>query len=663
MDHRISATLTVSLVLLIASACGEIDLGITPSDLYSEFGYSSGSKQDAKNVSVAIIGGGFAGLSAFQKLLELGYNNVELYEAANRLGGRVYPVEFADGYIQHGAQFINGQENPIYNIAARLGVVDREMDDDELFRNADYRTGNCSLDKECIDEFEKFVEKLEFEIQELAKDKTNWNRTVDTVYNEVFEEFIEQKNPSESELTSYRALSQFYKTYYEGEWSAPITKLSLRNYAGWDDQSEKFASFTLNKFGYYSVLSDLISKLPSENIHLNSKVATIDYRGDKTVIKLVNGEYLYKTFDVVIVTVPLGHLKAHVHHLFRPELPKKKVEAIEKMGFGSLLKVFLVYDQPFWANWTNSFAPLFVEGCSPDSYLSKELHTFEPLSWQSNVLVGWLSGDGPKHIDWISDEELAQHITQHFKNSMSEVDVPEPKELIRTSWLRDDKFRGSYSYISSEAAQFKEDPFELLARPVFKNCQPRILFAGEATHSRIFQTTIGAYLSGRLLPDLIISMFMFWGLSASLSLQCYMKKKDRQIRFKQSYSQQKVQPKKPPTAPVKQNRVVETSQRVSMHGSEDVDDYKMPTVNTLKSQKTKAKSKENNENQLCTARDSAEEMPKTNNVLDKTQFERLPEHTLQTDRTMTPEQSTQFSQSFAPTQKSYKSFKEKASVW
>uniref|UniRef100_A0A1I7S5U7 Amino_oxidase domain-containing protein n=1 Tax=Bursaphelenchus xylophilus TaxID=6326 RepID=A0A1I7S5U7_BURXY len=193
MDHRITGKVAITIVLLIAGACGEIDPGIPDfPQISAEFGTKTlnSTKNDGKNVSIAIIGGGFAGLAAFGKLDQLGYENVELFEAAGRLGGRVYPVPYTDGFIQHGAQFINGAENPIFEMARRLGVVTREMDDDELFRNADYRTGKCSLDMHCVEEFEEFVEKLEFQIQEMARDPVMWNRTVATVYKEVFRGFI-----------------------------------------------------------------------------------------------------------------------------------------------------------------------------------------------------------------------------------------------------------------------------------------------------------------------------------------------------------------------------------------------------------------------------------------------------------------------------------------
>lgn len=78
----------------------------------------------------------------------------------------------------------------------------------------------------------------------------------------------------------------------------------------------------------------------------------------------------------------------------------------------------MVYEKPFWSKNTTSLMPVFVDGCGTESYLSRELHTFEPLDWNPNVLVGWLSGQGPKRIDNLSDEELAKHVTKHFRETM-----------------------------------------------------------------------------------------------------------------------------------------------------------------------------------------------------------------------------------------------------
>jgi spermine oxidase len=78
------------------------------------------------------------------------------------------------------------------------------------------------------------------------------------------------------------------------------------------------------------------------------------------------------------------------------------------------------------------------------------------------------------------------------------------KSKYRTSWITNPNFYGSYSYITPEASKLSEDAFELIGRPIYVNKKPRILFAGEATHSTIYQTTIGAYLSGNREADRLI---------------------------------------------------------------------------------------------------------------------------------------------------------------
>jgi len=54
------------------------------------------------------------------------------------------------------------------------------------------------------------------------------------------------------------------------------------------------------------------------------------------------------TCDHLIVTASVGFLKANHQRLFTPRLPSPKQEAIEKIGFGAVEKVWLCFDEPFW---------------------------------------------------------------------------------------------------------------------------------------------------------------------------------------------------------------------------------------------------------------------------------------------------------------------------
>jgi monoamine oxidase len=50
-------------------------------------------------INVAIIGGGLAGLAAFKRLQTIGFQKLDLFEASDRLGGRVYPIQFGNFWI------------------------------------------------------------------------------------------------------------------------------------------------------------------------------------------------------------------------------------------------------------------------------------------------------------------------------------------------------------------------------------------------------------------------------------------------------------------------------------------------------------------------------------------------------------------------------------
>lgn len=52
--------------------------------------------------------------------------------------------------------------------------------------------------------------------------------------------------------------------------------------------------------------------------------------------------------DHVIFTASLGVLKDRHRTLFTPNLPADKIKAIDNIGFGTLGKFFLEFEEPFW---------------------------------------------------------------------------------------------------------------------------------------------------------------------------------------------------------------------------------------------------------------------------------------------------------------------------
>lgn len=113
-------------------------------------------------------------------------------------------------------------------------------------------------------------------------------------------------------------------------------------------------------------------------------------------------------------------MKAHANELFNPKLPADKMEVITSLGFGSLIKIFLVYEKRFWEEdgYNTVFVPLQLKGCSSESKIAPALLSIDAVHWKPNVLTVWTAGDSAKLVDDLSDTDLAQQVTDYFKSTM-----------------------------------------------------------------------------------------------------------------------------------------------------------------------------------------------------------------------------------------------------
>lgn len=95
-----------------------------------------------------------------------------------------------------------------------------------------------------------------------------------------------------------------------------------------------------------------------EKVQLGKEVKTVDYTNmDKIVVTLIDGtQYNAKH---VIFTPSLGVLKRQHSTIFNPPLPQSKQHAIQGIAFGSVLKFFLEYSQPWWPSDLESYSLLW----------------------------------------------------------------------------------------------------------------------------------------------------------------------------------------------------------------------------------------------------------------------------------------------------------------
>lgn len=90
-----------------------------------------------------------------------------------------------------------------------------------------------------------------------------------------------------------------------------------------------------------------------EKIQINKEVSNIDWSrsADESVTVKCSDGSTYNA-DHVIVSVPLGVLKHNYTTLFTPQLPKIKKNAIQGISFGTVGKIYLEFEKPWWpSDW------------------------------------------------------------------------------------------------------------------------------------------------------------------------------------------------------------------------------------------------------------------------------------------------------------------------
>ncbi|XP_010314061.2 probable polyamine oxidase 5 [Solanum lycopersicum] len=272
--------------------------------------------------------------------------------------------------------------------------------------------------------------------------------------------------------------------------------------------------------GYSSIVESLASVLPPGLIQLGRKVSKIEWQletsdGNKPVkLHFSDGSVMYA--DHVIVTVSLGVLKQGIREdssLFSPPLPKFKTEAISRLGFGVVDKVFLQltpthHDGMNFPNMMMVFHQSNAKLKNPKIPLWIRRTTLtHPVYPESRVVVSWFAGEEALKVETLDDDEIIEGVsitmseflsnTKHYKNSIKF------SKVLKCKWGTDPLFLGSYTHI---AVGSSGDDLDAMAEPLPKEISddknskksPRlqVLFAGEATSRNYYSTTHGAYLTG-----------------------------------------------------------------------------------------------------------------------------------------------------------------------
>ncbi|KAK7743676.1 hypothetical protein SLS62_010508 [Diatrype stigma] len=268
--------------------------------------------------------------------------------------------------------------------------------------------------------------------------------------------------------------------------------------SGWDIDAgnEWEGKHTMVIGGYQNVAWGLGHAPSSLDIRKETAVRKISYSPEKTGaarVECENGTTI--NADYVVSTIPLGVLKYNSVE-FDPPLPSWKTDAVERLGYGILNKIILVYRDAFWDKSRDIFGvlrtPLSRDSLKQTEYTSQRGRCFQwfDVSNMSGipVLLGLMAGDAGFDTEHSKNDELVEEATDVLRSIYGAKVPQQPVHSIITRWGSDKFSRGSYS---SAGPDMKPDDYQTMARSV-----GNLFFAGEHTIETHPATVHGAYLSG-----------------------------------------------------------------------------------------------------------------------------------------------------------------------
>jgi monoamine oxidase len=413
------------------------------------------ARAQVADVDVVVIGAGIAGLAAARWLVDAGYDVVVL-EADSRVGGRLRTDWTLGVPFEVGAGWIHGPDgNPISDLAEAVGAKTFVTDDENY---AVYDKDGQHVPDDLIDS--------------KAGELADLYDRIDSSF-DGDQPLIDAIRRVDKGALADSVLKWMMSAYTEFSLGGPIEKASAFYF---DEDDVYDGADVILLTGYDEILKPLAQGL---DIRLNTRVQSVHYEaGEGATVETDAG-----AFDCahVVSTLPLGVLKAG-DVTFDPPLPKGHRRRIEKLGLGSVTKLALEFDIPFWDVETQYFGCMTEEKGRWNYWLS--YRTFS----DSNTLLGLSLGDYAIRADKMDDAAMIADAMEVLRTTFGS-GIPDPKRHLRTRWWTDPLSRGAYS--TTVYGNTPKD-FDALAQPIAET----LVFAGEHTIFDYHGTVHGAYLSG-----------------------------------------------------------------------------------------------------------------------------------------------------------------------
>jgi monoamine oxidase len=312
-------------------------------------GSSGGPKR-----TIAIVGGGIAGLTAAWRLMNAGHE-VHLYEAARRTGGRMFTKRNfnADGqFVELGAELIDTNHKHILALAKELGVKVQNLRRGEKGLDFIWLEDRLRTDHDIPAAFRPLGAKIAVDADSLYDADGGFTPRARELDRVSLAAYLKDRGRGIEPWVIHLLIAA-----YEPELGASAEKQSCLNLVDFinPDVSDGFEIFGDSDEawrihgGNDTLPTVLASRLSGQiDLHLGHRLAGIAEKNERLALKFATASGVKSaSYERVILALPFTVLR-EVPGIFDLPLTAAKKRCIREMGYGSNVKVFRSFERRLW---------------------------------------------------------------------------------------------------------------------------------------------------------------------------------------------------------------------------------------------------------------------------------------------------------------------------
>jgi monoamine oxidase len=399
-----------------------------------------------RKVDVAVVGAGFAGLTAARALRAAGHS-VAVLEARDRVGGRAWNYQLSGGHIsERGATFIGDTQDRILALARAMGVGTFPTYDtgENVYVSGKSRltwsdtgaTGTAPPDPLIVPDLALVVSQLD-QMSTQVPVSAPWTAPgAASLEGQTLESWIE----SHSITPQFRALVPAATRPIFGAEPRELSLLFVLFYIAASGNEKNPGTFERSfntrggaqqtrLIGGTQTVAKRVAAQLGKRVLLRTPVRTI--RQSRGSVTIISDRFTVHARHVIVAVPP--PLAARID--YDPILPFERDQLTQRYAQGTLTKVTAVYDKPFWrAAGLNGTA---ISNGGPVNA------TFDdsPPNGELGVVFGFVGGDNARAYARMSPAARRAAVLDQFAGFFGQ-EARKPRQFFETVWAAEQWSRG-----------------------------------------------------------------------------------------------------------------------------------------------------------------------------------------------------------------------------